>query len=264
LGHARTFWVAQERAGIRNGTLILRNEDLDRGRCKSEFAAAMIEDLKWVGIQWQEGPDQEGAFGPYHQSERRTFYANALERLKELGMIYPCKCSRQDVMKALSAPHEGDEEPVYPGICRGSTAKEGDRISWRFRVPDGEAISFFDENFGKQQFLAGRDFGDFVVWRHDDVPAYQLAVTVDDAEMQITEVVRGADLLMSTARQLLIYRALNLKPPDFFHCELVTDESGIRLAKRHDSLSLRNMRAAGISPEQLRLRFNTSRVESKT
>ena len=124
--------------------------------------------------------------------------------------------------------------------------------NWRFRVPDGETISFVDGNFGRQTFVAGKDFGDFVVWRHDDVPAYQLACVVDDAAMQITEVVRGADLLVSTARQWLLYRALKLAPPDFFHCALVLDEKGQRLAKRHDALSLRALREHGKTPEILR------------
>jgi glutamyl-tRNA synthetase len=127
------------------------------------------------------------------------------------------------------------------------------KFSWRFLVPDSETISFLDANLGPQQFVAGKDFGDFVVWRHDDVPSYQLAVVVDDAAMQITEVVRGADLLVSTARQLLLYRALGLTPPAFYHCPLMTDESGQRLAKRHDALSLRSLRANGASPETLRL-----------
>jgi len=119
-------------------------------------------------------------------------------------------------------------------------------------VPDGEIISFVDGSFGSQWFTAGKDFGDFVIWRHDDLPAYQLAVVVDDAAMQITEAVRGSDLLISTARQLLLYRALNLNPPQFFHCPLVTDGSGMRLAKRHDSLSLRTLRANGAHPGELR------------
>ena len=124
--------------------------------------------------------------------------------------------------------------------------------SLRFRVPDGETISFTDANLGPQQFVAGRDFGDFIIWRHDDVPAYQLACVTDDAAMQITEVVRGADLLVSTARQLLLYRALNLPAPAFFHCPLMTDERGVRLAKRHDALSLRHLREQGHNPEELR------------
>lgn len=240
LGHARTFRVAQERA--RGGTLILRNEDLDRDRCKPEFAAAMIEDLRWFGLQWQEGP--------YAQSERMHLYREAFGKLKAGGFLFPCVCSRKDVQRALQAPHQGEEEPIYPGTCRDRTDSSG-KVNWRFRVPYEEAIEFADGYYGAQRFVAGKDFGDFVVWRQDDLPAYQLAVVVDDADMRITEVVRGADLLLSTARQLLLYRALSLKPPQFYHCPLLTDEHGARLAKRHDALSLRALRAKGLTPESL-------------
>jgi glutamyl-tRNA synthetase len=177
--------------------------------------------------------------------------------------IYPCRCSRKDVAGAAIAPHDDNEEPLYPGTCRPVAKLEGDAtgregINWRFRVPDGEAMSFPDERQGEQQAVAGRDFGDFIVWRKDDVPAYQLAVVVDDAAMRITEVVRGQDLLLSTFRQLLIYRALNLEPPAFYHAPLVTDEAGQRLAKRTASLSLRALRAAGVMPEEIRRRFGHS------
>ncbi len=255
LGHARTFWIAQRRAQKFGGTLVLRNEDLDRARCKPDLVAAMSEDLRWFGFQWQEGPDCGGPFGPYNQSERFALYGAALEQLKTGGWIYPCTCSRKDIFSALSAPHEGEEEPLYPGTCRANRQSQvvNRKFSWRFRVPDGEAICFTDGFQGEQQFIAGRDLGDFVVWRHDDIPAYQLAVVVDDAAMQISEVVRGADLLASTARQLLLYRALGVSPPGFYHCPLMTDESGVRLAKRHDALSLRALRAEGTAPEILRV-----------
>jgi glutamyl-tRNA synthetase len=127
--------------------------------------------------------------------------------------------------------------------------------SWRLRVPDGETISFVDGFFGRQQFVAGKDFGDFIVWRRDGVPAYQLVCVADDAAMQITEVVRGADLLLSTARQLLLFRALGLTPPAFYHCDLMKDEAGVRLAKRHEALSLRTLRGQGKSPEELQAGF---------
>jgi glutamyl/glutaminyl-tRNA synthetase len=273
LGHARTFWIAQQRAQASGGVLVLRNEDLDATRFKLEFVGAMIEDLRWFGFEWQEGPDCGGPFGPYNQSERREFYLAAMRKLLAGGFVYPCTCSRSDVRRALSAPHQGEDEPVYPGTCREKFESRGEacgfdsnnssgsphalrpalvKTNWRFRVPDGETISFSDGNFGPQQFVAGKDFGDFVVWRQDGVPAYQLYVVVDDAAMQITEVVRGADLLKSTARQLLLYRALQLTPPRFYHCPLVTDESGVRLAKRHDVLSLRTLRAQGEQPHALR------------
>lgn len=257
LGHARTFWTAQERACAHRGTLILRNEDLDRPRCKREFVTAMFEDLRWFGLEWSEGPDCGGPFSPYNQSDRFTHYRAALEKLREAGFIYPCTCSRKDIAAAARAPHaDDDDEPLYPGTCRplapSALRTPHSAFNWRFRVPDGETIAFTDGHFGPQRFVAGKDFGDFVVWRHDDIPSYQLAVVVDDAAMQITEVVRGADLLKSTARQLLLYHALDLQPPAFFHCPLMTDDSGVRLAKRHDALSLRALRGAGTSPDALR------------
>ncbi len=254
LGHAKTFWTAQQRARQNGGDLILRNEDLDQARCKSEFVAAMLEDLRWFEFRWNEGPDVGGKFGPYNQSERMDFYRRALEKLHEGNFVYACTCSRRDIQVAASAPHAEDDEPVYPGTCRSNRVSEitNQRSNLRFRVTDGETISFGDENLGGQKFIAGKDFGDFVVWRHDDVPAYQLACVVDDAAMQITEVVRGADLLVSTARQVLLYRALGLTPPRFFHCELLCDDHGRRLAKRHDSLSLSRLREQGKSPEDLR------------
>ena len=255
LGHARTFWTAQQRARAANGLLLLRNEDLDTARARPEFVAAMFEDLRWFGFLWQEGPDCSGPYGPYAQSERRAVYLAALEKLREGGLIYPCTCSRKDIQAAVSAPHAADdEEPIYPGTCRTNEKLKvkNAKFSWRFRVPDGETIFFTDANLGPKEYVAGKDFGDFVVWRHDDVPSYQLAVVADDAAMKIGEVVRGADLLVSTARQLLLYRALGLQPPGFHHCPLLTDDSGVRLAKRHDALSLRALRARGANPEELR------------
>jgi glutamyl/glutaminyl-tRNA synthetase len=271
LGHARTFWTAQQRARAHDGVLVLRNEDLDATRFKMEFVPQMIEDLRWFGFEWQEGPDCGGPFAPYNQSERMDVYRATLEKLRAGNFIYPCTCSRKDIRSAASAPHAEDDEVIYPGTCR----PKGDKwrvtsdtypalaasspvtrhlsrpSTWRFRIPDGETVSFVDGNFGEQQFVAGRHFGDFVIWRNDDVPAYQLACVADDAAMQITEVVRGADLLVSTARQILLFHALGLTPPAFFHCELMKDAAGIRLAKRHGALSLRTLRTRGETPETL-------------
>jgi glutamyl-tRNA synthetase len=270
LGHARTFWIAAQRAVEHNGVLVLRNEDLDAQRCRSDFVDAMVEDLHWLGIAWSEGPDCGGPFAPYTQSERRSFYLEAWTRLRESGRIYPCTCSRKDVAVAAGAPNDLDDEPVYSGKCRpaiiatetarhqvGSASEVAAAagpagFNWRFRVPDGEQISFVDLHLGPQRMIAGRDFGDFIVWRRDDVPAYQLAVVVDDTAMAITEVVRGADLLKSTARQILLYRALGLPIPDFYHCDLVRDDAGVRLAKRHDSLSIRQLRADSWTAQQVR------------
>jgi glutamyl-tRNA synthetase len=280
LGHARTFWMAQQRAKLHGGELILRNDDLDHDRCKPEFVAAMYEDLKWFGFEWSEGPDLGGKFAPYNQSERKEIYRTALEKLRAGNFIYPCTCSRKDIQAAVTAPHAADDELIYPGTCR-SNAECGTRnaesnaasarpshsalripnsaFSWRFQVPDGETISFHDENLGEQKFIAGKDFGDFVAWRHDDVPAYQLACVVDDTAMGITEVVRGADLLVSTARQILLCRALGLTPPKFFHCELMRDERGERLAKRHDALSLQTLRSRGTKPVEIRAAWDMAK-----
>jgi glutamyl/glutaminyl-tRNA synthetase len=291
LGHAQTFWVAAARAAEHRGQLILRNEDLDSQRCRAEFVQAMLEDLRWLGIDWVEGPDCGGPCGPYAQSERRGHYLDAWRKLRDAGVIYPCACSRKDVAQAAGAPNEGDDEPVYPGTCRPKFSTLPQRtkqeraiqlqvtprktsvelsstgqpraavptcfdlpagVNWRFRVPDGDEICFTDLHQGPQRLVAGHDFGDFIVWRRDDGPAYQLAVVVDDAAMGITEVVRGADLLKSTARQILLFRALGLAVPDYYHCDLVRDEAGVRLAKRHDALSIRRLRELGWTAERVR------------
>jgi glutamyl-tRNA synthetase len=281
IGHARTFWTAFERARAAGGTLVLRMEDLDPDRSRAAYADAAIEDLRWLGIRWQEGPAEGGPFAPYAQSLRQAVYLDAWRKLLRRGCLYPCRCSRKDLETALAAPHESaaadangpqnngepeelNDEPIYPGTCRGLQADiprllgntatgtglpEG--INWRFRVPDGEAIEFEDLNLGPQRFVSGRDFGDFVVWRRDGVPSYQLACVADDAAMGITEVVRGADLLKSTARQILLNRALDFENPRWYHCHLVEDPNGRRLAKRHDSLSLRVLRQRGVAPMKI-------------
>ncbi len=273
VGHARTFWTAFQRAREAGGALVMRMEDLDPDRCRPVYAEAALDDLRWLGIRWQEGPDKGGPFAPYVQSKRRTVYLDAWRKLLRTGHLFPCRCSRKDLATALGAPHERaqtggggkldseDDEPLYPGTCRlfmggtpqlpGPTASEFEDPSgtnWRFRVPDGEVIEFVDLNLGPQRFVAGVDFGDFVVWRRDNVPSYQLACVADDAAMAITEVVRGADLLKSTARQILLFRALGIDPPAWYHCRLVVDHNGRRLAKRHDALSLRALRQRGLTP----------------
>lgn len=278
VGHARTFWTASRRAREAGGALVMRMEDLDPDRSRSQYAEAAIEDLHWMGIRWQEGPDKGGSFAPYVQSRRKAIYLGIWRKLLQRGCLYPCRCSRKDLESALGAPHESvapgtpgtqsygkleplDDEPIYPGTCRhlqgyvqqlrGPTGIEMDTpegTNWRFRVPDGEVIEFEDGNLGLQRYIAGKDFGDFVVWRRDGVPSYQLACVADDAAMGITEVVRGADLLKSTARQILLNRALGFDNPNWFHCRLVVDHNGRRLAKRHDSLSIRSLRQRGFTP----------------
>ncbi len=257
VGHARTFALAAERARREGGTLVYRTEDLDASRCRPEFAAAAMADLRWLGLDWQEGPDVGGPCGPYVQSERLPWFAVAWRRLQATGTLYPCDKSRQDVARALTAPHaEDDAEPIFPpnlrpaeGLGRELTAPGAS--NWRFRVPDGETIAFTDALCGPLAFVAGRDFGDFLVWRKDGFPAYELAVVADDQAMGITEVVRGADLLLSTARQLLLYRALGWTAPTWAHAPLIVDAQGRRLAKRSAGLSIRELRAAGRTPAEV-------------
>ena len=258
LGHARTFWTAQQRAEQSGGTLILRIENLDRDRCKPQYQKDLIEDLRWFGFCWQEGPDVGGAHAPYRQSERLPVYLDIWKRLNQIRAIYPSPHSRKDVARALSAPHEGAREIIFPTHLRPDnweTTDEPGSVNWRFRVPDGEAIAFQDLNMGAQSFIAGEDFGDFIIWRKDGFPSYELSVVADDSAMNITEVVRGEDLLMSTAKQILLYRALNLAIPAFYHCPLVRDEKGKRLAKRDGARSLRSLREQGLTPADIRARW---------
>lgn len=256
LGHARTFWIAHRRARSAGGAILLRNDDLDRARCRPEFVTAMQEDLRWLGLDWD---------GPIHsQSERLPLYRAALQKLHEARLIFPCTRSRRDVLEAAGAPHEGghDDEPLYPKEFRpppdaplpplGITIS----VNWRFRVPDDATLTFTDGACGPQAAVIGRDFGDFLVWRKDDTPSYQLATTVDDIDLGITEVVRGADLIKSTFRQLLLFTALGHPAPAFYHAPLMLDTTGQRLAKRHDALALRTLRAQGTTPREILSQFS--------
>lgn len=213
----------------------------------------MVEDLHWLGLTWEKPIIQ--------QSQRLDHYRAALERLHAAGLIFPCHHSRRALADAsISAPHEGGEqdEPIYPPAFRPPVDAlpppldaKGLATNWRFRVTNGETLSFDDGHLGPQVATAGRDFGDFLVWRKDGVPSYQLACAVDDADLGITEVVRGADLIKSTFRQILIIRALGHTVPAYYHCPLVCDDQGVRLAKRHDALSLRALRSQGMNPSTL-------------
>ena len=244
VGHARTFAVAAARAG--SAGLVLRIEDLDGPRCRPEFTAAAMEDLRWLGLEWTEGPDVGGPHPPYVQSERAAWYLEVWRRLEATGLIYPSPHSRRDVEAAAAAPHEG--EPIFPPALRPAgreRAAAPGGVPWRFRAPDGRTIEFHDGLQGRVTRTAGVDFGDFVVWRRDDLAAYELAVVADDHAMEIAEVVRGEDLLTSTARQLLLFEALGWPPPAFAHAPLVCDATGRRLAKRTGGLAIRELRAAG-------------------
>ena len=265
IGHARTFAVAAARAG--SAGLVLRIEDLDRPRCREEFCAAAIEDLSWLGLAWSEGPDVGGPHASYRQSERTAWYLEIWRRLEAADAIYPSPHSRRDVDEAATAPHEprpgeaaadanadADAEPIFPPSLRPASwdrAAAPGSVAWRFRVPDGRTIEFDDAFAGRVRRTAGVDFGDFVVWRRDDLPAYELAVVADDHAMEIAEVVRGEDLLTSTARQLLLYEALGWPPPAFCHAPLVRDAEGRRLAKRTGGLAIRDLRGRGCSPTEV-------------
>lgn len=256
LGHAATFATAHRRAREAGGVVFLRIEDLDPHRCKPEFAQAAIEDLKWLGLDW----DGE----PVFQSQRRAHYLEAWKHLRDSGLIYPCRHSRKEL--ATLAPHE--EEPIFPPEWRANPAEALEYslpagVNWRFRVPDGETIAFEDGNFGRIEKTAGLDFGDFLVWNRDDIPAYELAVVVDDIAMGITEVVRGADLLTSTARQILLHRAFGAVPPAWFHCPLVCDAEGRRLAKRTGGLDIQSLRQSGKTPPEILSQFMDQRLRGR-
>lgn len=260
LGHARTFWTAQQRAIAAGGTLVLRVEDLDRDRCKPQYSLDLMTDLAWFGFGWQEGPDVGGSYGPYAQCDRLPLYQQVWQQLAQTGLIYPSPHSRRDVAQALSAPHEGDREVIFPPHLRPSVwdiPTTPGQVNWRFRVPDGETIAFVDQHQGSQAFIAGQDFGDFIVWRRDGFPSYELAVVADDHAMAITEIVRGEDLLLSTAKQILIYRTLGWSIPSFYHCPLVRDATGRRLAKRDGALSLRTLRQNGVTPGHIRATWDS-------
>jgi glutamyl/glutaminyl-tRNA synthetase len=266
LGHARTFAVAASRAG--KAGLVLRIEDLDRPRCRAEFCEAAIEDLRWLGFEWTEGPDIGGPHASYRQSERTAWYLEIWRQLEAAGVIYPSPHSRRDVEEAATAPHESRPgeagadlnaevdaevaaEPIFPTCLRPTSwdrVAEPGGVAWRFRVPDGRVIEFDDAMAGRVRRTAGVDFGDFVIWRRDDLPAYELAVVADDHAMEIAEVVRGEDLLTSTARQLLLYEALGWTAPAFCHVPLVRDAEGRRLAKRTGGLAIRDLHGRGLSP----------------
>ena len=247
LGHAKTFWTAFQRCRQAEGTLVYRNEDVDFQRCKDHFADAAQEDLHQLGIRWDEGP--------FHQSQRTNLYRSALERLRELDLIYPCRASRKQIREHPETQLSEIGEVIFPTSLRAesssSTQPTDLKTNWRYKVPASGQIDFIDQNLGPQSFTCQSDFGDFLVWRKEGMPSYELAVVVDDIDMRITEVVRGADLLISTARQLLLYNALESEPPQFFHEHLVLDESGERLAKQKDSLALRKLFADGHTLESL-------------
>ncbi len=268
LGNARTFLVAWLRARLSGGKLILRLEDLDHPKVKPHAAKQAYLDLAWLGLDWDAGPvgsyppypEQTAGPDSYVQSFRLDFYRALLADLRKRGLIYPCVCTRKDLENTASAPNAGEDllETCYPGICDGRFADTvaaeeaaGERvIGWRFRVTPGEKISFCDGFAGLQGGVLSAWSGDFVIARGDRA-GYQLAVVADDHAMGVTEVVRGDDLLASTQRQLVLYRAFDWPPPAFFHLPIVAGPDGRRLAKRHGDTRLSVLRERGEGPERV-------------
>lgn len=255
LGNARTALLAWLHVRNQGGCFVLRMEDLDRQRSSPAAAAALLEDLRWLGIDWDEGPDVGGPYTPYEQSRRQAFYEEALDRLRQQGRLYRCYCTRAELARAASAPHPGEEGPRYPGTCQSLSPTErarweaaGRRGSWRYRLDPGK-VCYEDELAGQVCQDVDEAVGDFVVQRSDGVVAYQLAVVVDDATMGITHVLRGDDLISSTPRQILLYRALGFSPPRFAHVPLLYGPDGARLSKRHGDVSVSSLREAAIAPE---------------
>lgn len=247
LGNLACSLLAWLSARSRGGRIVLRIEDLDAERCPRSYADLLEQDLDWLGLWWDEGGSKGGPHGPYYQSECAGIYEEHFRALEQKGLIYPCFCSRAQ-LHAASAPHTSDGNVIYAGTCRGLTAAEIAEKSKkksparRILVPD-EDITFADGCMGLHTENLLHDCGDFILRRGDGVFAYQLAVVVDDARMGVTEVVRGADLLSSTARQIYLYRLLGLTPPEFAHCPLLLAPDGRRLSKRDGDQSLENLRA---------------------
>ena len=240
LGHVRTFSTAWERARAVNGQLVFRMDDLDPSRCSEEYSKACIDDIKGMGLDWDEGPDRGGHLGPYEQSKRSRLYLDTFSKLYKLGCIYPCNKSRKDVRDAGIIGASG-KEYLYPESFRPERYNVEAEIfpgnsNWRFRTNWGDVIKFMDIKKAEQSFTIGKDLSDFLVWRKDGVAAYELATVVDDYFMGITEVVRGEDLLVSSARQCLLFDALGWARPSFYHCKLLLGEDGKKLSKTSRSL----------------------------
>ncbi len=259
LGNLRTALLAWLFARAAGGRFVLRIEDLDLPRVRPGATQRMLDDLRWLGLTWDEGPDCGGPYAPYTQSERVAIYHMYLQRLRAASLVYPCYCSRAEIARAASAPQQGAEEgPRYPGTCRHLTEARrrqyeaaGRRPALRFRVDDERVVAFTDLIAGTTTQHVQQAVGDFIVLHSDGIFAYQFAVVVDDALMRINQVVRGVDLLSSTARQILLYEALGFPVPDFAHVPLMLDAGGRRMAKRDQSAGLAPLRAAGLAPEQI-------------
>ena len=234
-GHARTFQIAWGRARDRKGKIIFRNDDLDQSRCRKEFTFSAMEDLRAMGINWDEGPDCGGTYGPYNQSERNTSYINILVKLAEQGFVYPCNRTRKEIQNQ-GVKNRLNIEYLFPQKFQPEQKiflrnEVGLNTNWRFRTNQGERVKFTDAQNGEQSFRVGQDFSDFLVWRKDGIPAYEFATVVDDHLMGITEIVRGEDLLVSSARQCLLFDIFKYTRPKYFHCSLSVGKDGTKLSK---------------------------------
>ncbi len=269
LGNLRTALLAWLFARVAGGQFVLRVEDLDQPRVRAGAAQRMLDDLRWLGLDWDEGPERGGPYAPYVQSERTAIYQDYLQRLRAADLVYPCYCSRAEIAQAAriaSAPQQGAEEgPRYPGTCRHLTKRQhaayeaaGRRPALRLRVDGERIVAFNDLVAGPVTQHVQRTVGDFIVCRADGIFAYQFAVVVDDGLMRINQVVRGSDLLSSTARQILLFEALGFPIPTFAHVPLLLDEQGKRLAKRVQSAGIEPLRAAGATPAQIAGRLAAS------
>lgn len=258
LGNARSFLLAWLSIRRQSGTLLLRIEDIDSPRVKPWARQQTLDDLRWLGLDWDWGPDVGGPHSSYIQTERTSRYSEVLNQLISDKVIYPCTCTRREVAEAASAPHEqavGEMLPiegtVYPGTCRSRTDYDSSaEFAWRWRFQPG-LVTWIDEVLGEQVAEPERQLGDFVIGKSDGVPAYQLAVVVDDFDMGVTEVVRGSDLVPSTYRQLAILKHLGWPVPKYCHVPLIVGPDGRRLAKRHGDTRLSYFRERGISPQLL-------------
>lgn len=259
-GNARTALAAWLSVRSRGGAFVWRLEDLDPPRVVPGMAAAAVEDLRWLGLDWDEGPDVGGPHAPYVQSQRSAFYEEAIDRLAAAGRLFPCRRSRRDLQTLASAPHGPEGTAPYPAAFRPESLDPDwlDRLraagrpdaALRFLVHD-RPVEWTDRVYGPRAERVDRTVGDFVLKRRDGLWAYQLAVVVDDLLMGIDEVVRGADLLDSTARQIQLIEALGGKPPAYAHIPLVVNAQGDKLSKRDAGLTLRSLRESGVRPEAL-------------
>jgi len=257
LGNARTALFNYIFARHEGGKLILRIEDTDKERSKKEYEEMLIDDLKWLGINWDEGPDIGGEYGPYRQSERFHIYNEYLEKLKETGHVYKCYCTPEELEEERKKALAEGRPPRYSGKCRNLTEEERKQLEeqgrpyvWRFKVPDGKVITFEDLIKGIIEINVD-EFGDFVIVRSDGSPVYNFVVVIDDALMKISHVIRGEDHLSNTPKQILIYEALGFNVPKFAHLPIILGEDRSKLSKRHGAVSLRAFRDDGYISEAM-------------